>query len=396
MRALSGVNVDALIIGGGAAGTYCAIHAAARGLRVAILEKNPDIGAKIRVSGGGRCNMTNRDIAPHAYLSHNPNFCRSALARHSQWDFLAWCEAAGLSYEEKTLGQLFCRQKSRGLIAALQEALDAAQIPVYTDTCVDSIRRDGQDFCLHTSQGVFRAPQIVLACGGPSFAKLGASDHALGFAKSLGIANFPFRPALVPFTLTEAMPQLAGLSCRVSLRTAQSPTFTEQLLFTHRGLSGPAILQVSSYWQKGETVHLNFLPDCPADALEQAKAQHSPQSLTQWLKQHLPNALAQHLAAPYPQRPIAELADKQIQAISQALQDYRLIPSGTEGMKKAEVSTGGIDTRALDPRTMAVKSQPGMFVIGEALDVTGWLGGYNFQWAWSSAWCCAQALNKHL
>ncbi|MBV7433642.1 NAD(P)/FAD-dependent oxidoreductase [Cardiobacteriaceae bacterium TAE3-ERU3] len=380
------------IIGGGAAGSYCAIHAAARGLDVAVIDQNPDIGAKIRVSGGGRCNVTNLYISPEAYLSQNPRFCHSALARHTQWDFLDWFTRAGLTHHEKTLGQLFCDQKSRGVINALRSQMDDNSVTFYGDAALDRLtQNNGDSFTIHTTQGNIHAEKIVIACGGPSFAKLGGSDLALRLAKQFNIPNIPFRPALVPLTLPDAPAVLSGVSAPVITRTDNAPEFRENLLFTHRGLSGPAILQISSYWQKGSDISVDFLPG-QGNILSAAKVANPQATIAQVLKQHLPNALVQYLAQHFPAQPLQQFKNADLAAIDAKLHNWQYTPNGSEGMKKAEVCTGGIDTRAVDPRSFAVKAVPNLHVIGEALDVTGWLGGYNFQWAWSSAWCCAQAL----
>lgn len=383
---------DVIILGAGAAGCYCAIHAAERGLAVALIEKNAGIGAKIRISGGGRCNLTNLHIHPDAYLSQNPHFCRGALSRHTQHDFLAWLAAQGLSSTEKTLGQLFCEQKSRGLLAALEHRLNTADVALITDACASSITPQPSGWQVETNQGRYSAAQLVLATGGPSFPKLGASDSAIRLTKPLGIKNIPFSPALVPLLLHPAMPELAGISTAAAVSAPDAPTFCENLLFTHRGLSGPAILQISSYRSHG-AIAIDLLPDMPADFLHQAKRCGPRQRLAAILKQHLPAKLADHLAGDA-HEPLQHYSRTQLDALAARLKDWRPPISGTEGMAKAEVSTGGIDTRELNPRTMMVKKHAGLYAIGEAVDVAGWLGGYNFQWAWSSAWVCAQALQK--
>lgn len=382
---------DVAIIGGGAAGCFCAIHAAEQGWRVALIEQNNDIGAKIRVSGGGRCNLTNLHIDADAYLSHNPRFCRSALTRFNQWDALAWFSDAGLTYHEKTLGQLFCDQRSRGVIEALRCAMDARDVVFYGDAALQTLSRSSSGFRMHTKQGIIDAERVVLACGGPSFAKLGGSDLASRLAKQFALRNIPFRPALVPLTLAQPLIALSGVSTEVIIRCADAPSFREQLLFTHRGLSGPAILQISSYWRKGQSLSVDFLPD-QGDVLQQAKVAQPQQTIAQILRQYLPKALADYFRNMLSTQPLQQIKDRDLATYDTRLHAWRFIPNGNEGMHKAEVCTGGIDTRELDPRTLAVKSVPGLYVIGEAMDVTGWLGGYNFQWAWSSAWCCAQGL----
>lgn len=388
------MHIDVLIIGAGAAGCYCAIHAAKRDLQVVLLEKNSDIGAKIRISGGGRCNITNMYISADAYYSNNPDFCRSALARHTQWDFLDWFAHANLTWHEKTLGQLFCDQKSRGVVSALQKQLDDVKVTLVTDCMVLEVIKIEGGYKVISSQGEYTTPQLVIATGGPSFAKLGATDDALKFAKQLGHANFPFRPALVPITLSPALSNLAGISVEVLVYTEDSPVFRENLLFTHKGLSGPAILQISTYRRKNRAIFVDFLPDLPVDFLLKAKQDCPQQTILMVLKRHFAAKLAEYFVAGF-DNPLQHYSDKFLQELSAQLHCYPFIYSGTEGMNKAEVSSGGLDTRQFDPRRFESKRHQGLFAIGEALDVTGWLGGYNFQWAWSSAWCCAQALQKY-
>lgn len=385
---------DAVIIGGGAAGCYCAIHAAARGLNIAILERSPDIGAKIRVSGGGRCNVTNLYATHENYLSENPDFCRSALARHSQWDFLDWFARAGLTWQEKHLGQIFCEQRSRGLIEALRQQLDAAGVTVITDCTVAAIKKHDGFYHLTSNQGDYRVRSCVLACGGPSFEKLGATNHALQFAKALRAPNIPFKPALVPLVIPDIPKALSGVSCKVIASAACDTHFHDDLLFTHKGLSGPAILQISSYWQKDEAIYIDFLPQMDASDFLEEKRQHPNRTLLSLLKTTLPNALADWLAAEAKETPLQHFSHAQLTEFSHRCKHWAFYPSQTEGLKKAEVCTGGISTQALNPRTLECRDQPNLYAIGEAVDVTGWLGGYNFQWAWSSAWCCAQALSK--
>lgn len=387
------MEIDVLILGAGAAGLYCAIHAAARGRRVILLEQNADIGQKIRVSGGGRCNLTNLDIRADAYLSHNPHFCRSALSRHSQHDALAWFAGEGLDFAEKTQGQLFCMQRSRGVIDALRAACARHGVIIRTETRLEHLSRDNNGtFHAQSTQGPFRAPQFVIASGGASFPKLGGSDIALRLARQFGLKSYPFRPALVPLTLAQPWPQLAGASCTVAAHTGDSPVFRDQLLFTHRGLSGPAILQISSYWHKEQAIVLDFLPDAEADELLRGKHAAPQRLLYKHLQQTLPSAVVSALCAAYPNRALGDYRDAALRDIETHLRICTLIPNGHEGMNKAEVCAGGIDTRDIDPKTFMAKSQPGLYAIGEALDVTGWLGGYNFQWAWASAVCAAEAV----
>lgn len=371
---------DALIIGAGAAGSYCALTAAGRGRRVALLEKNGQLGAKIRVSGGGRCNLTNLNLSSANYLSANPPFCRGALSRHRPEDFLDWLWAQGLDTEEKAPGQLFCRQKSRGLIAALEEALQRAGVTLFYHEAAERVVWADDHFLINDRH---RARRLVVASGSPAYPKLGASDWALRLAKQFGIKNTPFTPALVPLLLPAPWPELSGLSTEVVGWTGPSPRYRDSLLFSHRGLSGPVILQLSSHWQRGAPLWLNFLPEGPPPLPPTA-------TLAKALTAVLPARLAATLA-PEP-KPLAQWRKADLNAALARLQAWPFQPSGTEGMHKAEVCRGGIDTRELDPRTLAVKRFPALHFIGEAVDVTGELGGYNLQWAWSSGWVCGQAL----
>ena len=383
---------DAIIIGAGAAGTYCAIHAANRGLHVLLLDHNPDLGAKIRVSGGGRCNFTNTGARADTYYSHNPHFPRGALARHPPQDVLDWFGARGITWHEKHLGQIFADQRSRGILAALHDALVGSGATLHTATTLHEHHHDGDHFHLRTSRGDYRTPHLIIACGAPSYPKLGATDLALRIAKQHHIANYPYRPALVPLTLDHPPTQLAGISHDVIIQCDGAPAFRDQLLYTHRGISGPAVLQISTWWQRGATITLNHLPDLPADALVAAKRAQPQQTLAHFLRAHLPRAVADHLASTYPAEPLQHHSDAALLRILAELQHHTITPTGTEGMHKAEACSGGIDTRELDPKTFRVKKRPGLYIIGEALDITGWLGGYNLQWAWSSAWSCAQYL----
>ncbi|MFC2279348.1 MAG: aminoacetone oxidase family FAD-binding enzyme, partial [Cardiobacterium hominis] len=294
------MTYDAIIIGAGAAGTYCAIHAANRGLRVLLLDHNPEPGAKIRVSGGGRCNITNLDARADTYYSHNPHFPRGALARHPPQDVLDWFGARGINWHEKHRGQIFADQRSRGILAALHDALADSGATLHTATTLHEHQHDGSHYHLRTSRGDYRSPRLVIACGAPSYPKLGATDLALRIAKQHHIANYPYRPALVPLTLADPPAALAGISHDVIAQCDGAPAFRDQLLYTHRGISGPAVLQISTWWQRGATITLNHLPDLPADALVAAKRAHPQHTLAQTLRAHLPKAVADHLALPYP------------------------------------------------------------------------------------------------
>lgn len=387
---------DAIIIGAGAAGLMCAATAGQRGRRVLLLDKADKIGNKILISGGGRCNFTNLHVNPVAYLSQNPHFCKSALVRYTPQDFLTLMRQHGLSWHEKTLGQLFCDQKAPAVVAMLWEECVQAGVELRLHTGVETITREENRFHLQTGNGSFTCASLVIASGGPSIPRMGSTDFGIRVAKQFGLKSIPFSPALVPFTFTQNMLDglfagLAGVSTEVSASCGEGH-FRANLLFTHRGLSGPAMLQVSSYWRKGEAVVINLLPGRDALAWLQALQKQRPKAeLKTVLAEVLPNRLAQRLCETlFPNRPMGQYADKALQGIAQQLQAWELTPAGTEGMRTAEVSLGGVDTRELSSKTMEARNVPGLYFIGETVDVTGWLGGYNFQWAWASGWCAGQ------
>lgn len=387
---------DVVIIGAGAAGLMCATEAGKRGRRVLLLDKADKVGKKILISGGGRCNFTNLHVTPAAYLSQNPHFCKSALARFTTQDFLDLMRRHGLSWHEKTLGQLFCDQKAPAVVDMLLNECHQAGVHLHLNTEVENISRDTGHFHLQTSRGPFSAASLVIATGGPSIPRMGASDFGVRIAKQFGLKNIPFSPALVPFTFPQAMLDglfagLAGVSTAVAVSCGEG-YFREQMLFTHRGLSGPAMLQISSYWQKGEALQIDLLPGKDASAwLHTLQKQRPKAELKTVLAEVLPNRLAQRLCETlFPNRPLGQYGDKLLQSIAQQLQAWELTPAGTEGMRTAEVSLGGVDTRELSSKTMEARKVPGLYFIGETVDVTGWLGGYNFQWAWASGWCAGQ------
>lgn len=387
---------DVVIIGAGAAGLMCAAEAGKRGRRVLLLDKADKIGKKILISGGGRCNFTNLQVNPAAYLSQNPHFCKSALARYTAQDFLDLMRKHGLSWHEKTLGQLFCDQKAPAIVEMLWAECRDAGVDLRLNTDIDSISRAAEQFHLQTSQGSIQASALVIATGGPSIPRMGATEIGLQIAKQFGLKNIPFSPALVPFTFTQTMLDglfagLAGVSTPVAVSCGEG-YFREQMLFTHRGLSGPAMLQISSYWQKGAAVQIDLLPGQDALTWLQALQKQRPKAeLKTVLAEVLPNRLAQRLCETlFPNRPLGQYGDKLLQSIAQQLQAWELTPAGTEGMRTAEVSLGGVDTRELSSKTMEARKVPGLYFIGETVDVTGWLGGYNFQWAWASGWCAGQ------
>jgi predicted Rossmann fold flavoprotein len=378
-------DFDVIIIGAGAAGLFCAGTAAARGKRVLVLEHGPEAGRKILISGGGRCNFTNREVKPEHFLSTNPHFCKSALARFSARDFIALVERAGISYHEKTLGQLFCDDSARQILDMLLARCNGAEIRL--NATVRDVSYSDR-FTVESTRGTASAPCLVLASGGLSIPKLGATGLAYELARRFGLAVLPPRAALVPLTFTGKdlgwMQELAGVS--VPARVAKGKRgFTENVLFTHRGMSGPAVLQISSYLHPGEAFSTDF---CPAarleEALVEAKARRPKAELKTVLAEVLPARLAAHFAGPEAKR-MADLPDKLLRALGATLNAFPLTPAGNEGFAKAEVTAGGVDTDGLDSKSCGAKTHPGLFVIGEAVDVTGWLGGYNFQWAWASA-----------
>ena len=377
---------DVIVAGGGAAGLMCALRAGQRGRRVLVLEHADKVGKKILISGGGRCNFTNLESRPEAFLSANPHFCKSALARYTQHDFIGLVDRHRIAWHEKTLGQLFCDGSSRQIVALLLAECDAVGVEVKVAHRITGVERSDR-FTVATDHGAFTAPALVLATGGLSIPKMGATGFAHDTARRFGLALTETRPALVPLTLK--VPELSGVSLEVVARLGRAG-FREAMLFTHRGLSGPAILQVSSYWREGEEIVVDLLPDTDATAfLKERKRSRPKAELRTVLGEMLPQRLAQHLAA---DGTIANLRDRDLEALADRLKAWKIVPTGTEGYAKAEVTVGGVDTGELSSRTMAATKVPGLFVVGEAVDVTGWLGGYNFQWAWSSGWAAGEAV----
>jgi predicted Rossmann fold flavoprotein len=387
---------DAVVLGAGAAGMMCAMTAGRRGRRVLLLDHADEPGRKILISGGGRCNFTNLDVRPERFFSGNPHFCRSALARYTQTDFIALVDRHGIAWHEKTLGQLFCDGSARQIVAMLADACADAGVALRLGQRVRSVTRTDR-FVVELDAGEVTAPALVLATGGLSIPKMGATGLAYEIARRFGLPVTELRPALVPLVFgahdLDVMRPLSGISAEV-VASCNGTAFRENLLFTHRGLSGPAILQVSSCWREGEAISIDLLPDADAAAALRAGKRPRPRAA---LKTHLADLLPQRLAqALAPEtlrdRPVAEIADRDLDTLGAALDAWRVVPTGSEGYAKAEVTLGGIDTRALSSKTMEARDIPGLYAIGEAVDVTGWLGGYNFQWAWSSGWCAGQAL----
>jgi hypothetical protein len=388
---------DVIILGAGAAGLFCAGQAGQRGLKVALLEKAETPGKKILISGGGRCNFTNIGAGPANYLSANPHFAKSALARYTPADFIALVDRYGIAWHEKTLGQLFCDGSAKQIVAMLQAECPAENVTISCKTATTNVQRgpDGT-FTVTADDGrAWQAPKLVIATGGPSIPKMGASDFAYRLARQFGLRVVEPRPALVPLTLggeDALFRELSGVAAPVLAR-AGTAEFAEAALFTHKGLSGPAILQVSSYWRHGEAVGITFLPDAATDWLIEAKRDRPRAHLRTLLRERLPDRLADALADRLGmEREMGNLADKDLRAAQTRLADWRFHPNGTEGFAKAEVTAGGIATAELSSRTMEANKAPGLYAIGEAVDVTGWLGGYNFQWAWASGLACAEAL----
>jgi predicted Rossmann fold flavoprotein len=387
---------DAIVIGAGAAGLMCALTAGQRGRSVVVLERAGRIGNKILISGGGRCNFTNLHATPENYLSSNPDFCKSALARYSPAAFLALVEQHGIAWHEKKLGQLFCDHSSRDIVEMLRREADAGGVRIQTSTEVTALRREADGFTVETSRGVFSASRLVIATGGLSLPKLGATDFAYRLARQFGLEVLPVRAGLVPFTFAGEQlafcRELSGISTACRVASDGGPAFAEQLLFTHRGLSGPAMLQISSYWRPGTPVKISLFPDGDARGwLEENRG--SGAQLNTLLARRMPERLANAWAAQRsPLRPLRSYPSAELDAVAQALENWTLLPAGTEGYTTAEVTVGGIDTRGLHSKTMEARAVPGLHFIGEAVDVTGWLGGYNFQWAWASGHACGLAV----
>jgi predicted Rossmann fold flavoprotein len=394
-------NYDVIIIGGGAAGLMCAITAGQRGRRVLVLEGANKIGKKILMSGGGRCNFTNMHCEPANFISANPHFCKSALSRYTPWDFIRLVEQHGIAYHEKALGQLFCDESSKDILDMLAAECAQADVEIRTDITITTVNK-GDSFEVVADNATYTAESLVLATGGLSIPKMGASDIGYRLAQQFGLRVLTVRAGLVPFTFTGEMHdvtnRLSGLSVpAVISNEAGEVTFAESILFTHRGLSGPAALQISSYWQPGETIHLNLLPELDAEAyLLQAKTQQPKTLLRTVLTELLPRALVLELQAlwwpDHAEIKLNELPDELLGKTGQQLNNWELKPAGTEGYRTAEVTLGGIDTDELSSRTMESKQIPGLYCIGEVVDVTGHLGGYNFQWAWASANAAGQVV----
>ena len=396
---------DVAVIGAGAAGMMCAAVTGQHGASVVLIEHADKLAEKIRISGGGRCNFTNLETQPGRFLSQNPDFCRSALARYTPQDFIALLARYRIAWHEKHRGQLFCDGSSEEIITMLRAECDAGRVAWRMPCTVAAVERASRGFELATTSGRIECARLVVATGGLSIPKIGARDFGYRIARQFGLKIVETRPALVPLTFAanEWAPfaRLAGVSLEVDVKTGEGGArghFLEDLLFTHRGLSGPAILQLSSYWQPGDAIEVDLAPGTRlAEALLEAKrtsAQHVASVLATWLPKRLADGWIETQAPAVMDRRIADLPDKALLALGEGLNHWRLVPTGTEGYRKAEVTRGGVDTRELSSTTMESRKVPGLHFIGEVVDVTGWLGGYNFQWAWASAQAVGLAARK--
>jgi hypothetical protein len=388
-------NYDFIIIGGGAAGLMCAMHATQRGRRGLIIDHADKVGQKIRISGGGRANFTNHHTTWGNFLSENPRFCVSALKRYTQDDFIALIEKHGIDYHERKHGQLFCDGSAQQIIDML--ITESSGVDIKTATTVNNLSCTDKIFTIQTNQGDFSTGSLVIATGGPSIPKMGSSGFGYKVAKQFGLKVVDPRPGLVPLTfgvdILEKLDGLAGVSLDAAV-TLGKIKFTEALLFTHRGLSGPVILQISSYWREGDTITLNLTPETDVfHYLKDTKNQYPKKEINKILAQLLPKNLANRIVdwSGHNGR-IGETSDKALRQLAERVNSWQLTPSGSEGYRTAEVTIGGVDTRALSSKTMEANSVPGLYFIGEAVDVTGHLGGFNFQWAWSSGYACAQEI----
>jgi len=392
-------SFDAVVIGAGAAGLFCAGVAGQLGVKVLLIDHAPKVAEKIRISGGGRCNFTNRDVGPGNFLSANPHFCRSALARYTSQDFVSLVQRHRIPWHEKHKGQLFCDESAEDIIGMLLRECEQGNVTRWQPCGVQAVRQAGGGFELDTERGPVRATRVVVATGGLSIPKIGATDFGYRLAKQFGHRLIETRPALVPLTFDAVawapFVTLAGLSLPVDIRSGKGQ-FLEDLLFTHRGLSGPAVLQISSFWLPGTPLKIDLAPDTDlADHLARSKL-GSKRKLATELASLLPARLAESWLARQPglgDRLLADVRDRDLQQLAQGLESWELTPSGTEGYRKAEVTAGGVDTRELSSQSMESSKIPGLHFIGEVVDVTGWLGGYNFQWAWASAAACARAMS---
>ncbi len=387
---------DVIVIGAGAAGLFSAIEAGKRGRRVLVLDNGKKIGRKILMSGGGRCNFTNIYTSHQNYLSQNPHFCKSALSRYTQWDFISLVQQYQIPYHEKTLGQLFCDDSAKDIVELLSSECRKAGVQIALQQQISSVSHSDGLFQVVTPELTRTCQSLVVACGGLSLPNLGATAFGYQLAEQFGLQVLPVRAALVPLTWQPAdkavFEEISGVALPVTAE-ANDVVFPEDMLFTHRGLSGPAILQISSFWQPGDELLINLLPQLDLSAfLQEQQQKHPEQELKTALGKVLPKRLVEKLIEikVINNQPLKALQHKSIANISQTLHHYVFKPNGTEGYRTAEVTLGGVDTNELSSKTMEAKKQPGLYFVGEVMDVTGWLGGYNFQWAWSSGWVAGQ------
>ncbi len=382
------MTYDAIIIGGGAAGLFCAITAGKRGRRVLVLEHNAEVGRKIVISGGGRCNFTNTDVRPENFISQNPHFCKSALAVYTPQDFVDLVKKYKIPFYEKKLGQLFCRESSRSIVEMLIAECRRARVEIRTGCTVLEVKKEA-GFCVETNQGTFNARNLVTACGGLSFPKIGATDFGYRVARQFGLRIVETRPSLVGLVLDgKNYKHLAGVSIDSHVTTGKQ-SFRENVLFTHRGLSGPAIIQISNYWRRGEPITIDLLPETEvAETL--AANRHGRRTVANFLGEFVPQRFADAFIPA--NKPLSELSKREIDEIGREFNSWQAKFAGTEGYDRAEVTLGGVSTAELSSQTMESKKIPGLYFIGEVVDVTGWLGGYNFQWAWASGFAAGNSI----
>lgn len=382
------MNFDAIVIGGGAAGLFCAAEAGRRGKKVLVIERNAQVGRKIIISGGGRCNFTNLSVTADNFVSQNPHFAKSALARYTAQDFIELVQKHKIAYYEKKLGQLFCRDNSKQIVEMLLAECRESKVRIATGCTVQNVEKNGA-FSVQTDQGTFEGDRLVIATGGLSFAKIGATDFGYRVARQFGLKIVETRPSLVPLVLSgESFRELAGISIDANV-SSDGASFRENILFTHRGMSGPAILQVSNYWEKTCPITIDLLAGIDATALLNENRDNAKR-LDNFLAAHIPAKVAERLFGSA--RPLSNMSDKDIAAAADRLNRWELRFQETEGYDKAEVTLGGVSTDELSSKTFESKKVPGLHFIGEVVDVTGWLGGYNFQWAWSSGYAAAQEI----
>ena len=393
-------SYDVIILGGGAAGLFCAFTAGQRGLSVLVLDSSNKVGKKILMSGGGRCNFTNLDIQPENYLSANPHFCKSALNGFNQWQFIEMVEQHKIAYHERKHGELFCDESAKDILKMLTDECVKAKVVIHTKCAIKTVSVLDSGYSIKTSQGDFESKSLVIATGGLSIPTMGATGFGYEIAEQFGLSLLPRTAGLVPFTFSDKLKQicerLSGLAVDVSM-SVNATSFRENLLFTHRGISGPAALQLSNYWQPGQTIAVNLLPDMDARDLLLGYKNNSAKSLLRnLLSQQLSKSLVLELQnlywQDYAEKPMAEIPDAVLVDVANHLSDWQLKPSGTEGYRTAEVTLCGVNTDHLSSKTMECKTQPGLFFVGEVMDVTGHLGGYNFQWAWASGYAAGQSV----